>query len=339
MATTQALSVGKLPAPLLQDLLSRYAHSDERLIVGPRVGEDATVIDFGSQYLVAKTDPITFATDQIGWYVVHVNANDLAVMGAVPRWFLCTLLLPAGQSSAALVEEIYAQISETCEGLGAALCGGHTEVTYGLPRPLAIGVMLGEVERGQLVTTAGARSGDDLIVTKGIAVEGTAILARELRPRLKGRLPPTLLARCEHLLFDPGISVVQDANVLCGATRPHAMHDPTEGGLATGLWELAEASGHGLRVYEDQIPILEETRAICEELKLDALGIIASGALLASVAPDETDGALAALERAGIRASVIGRVVPASEGVTLRNRTGDRTLPRFDQDEIARVFG
>jgi hydrogenase expression/formation protein HypE len=337
--TTQTLSVGKLPAPLLEHLLRHYAHADERLVVGPRVGEDAAVIDFGSQYLVAKTDPITFATDQIGWYAVHVNANDLAVMGATPRWFLCTLLLPAHETSPAMVEAIYAQVSETCEGLGVSLCGGHTEVTYGLPRPLAIGMMLGEVEPDRLVTTAGAQIGDHLIVTKGVAVEGTAILARELGSRLQARFPKSMLARCEHFLFEPGISVVQDAEILCQVTHPHAMHDPTEGGLATGLWELAEASGHGVWVDEDRIPVLDETRAVCAELGLNPLGVIASGALLASVMPDESPAVLAALEDAGIGAAVIGHVVPASEGVTLRRRGGSTQLPRFDQDEITRLFG
>jgi hydrogenase maturation factor len=336
--TTQTLSVGKLPAPLLDYLLSTYAHADERLVVGPRVGEDAAVIDFGSQYLVAKTDPITFATDQIGWYAVHVNANDLAVMGATPRWFLCTLLLPAHETSPGMVEAIYVQVSETCEQLGVTLCGGHTEVTYGLPRPLAIGMMLGEVEPARLVTTAGAQIGDDLIVTKGVAVEGTAILARELGSRLQARFAKSMLARCEHFLFEPGISVVQDAEILCQVTRPHAMHDPTEGGLATGLWELAEASGHGLWVDEDRIPVLEETRAVCAELGLNPLGVIASGALLASVVPGDTGPALAALKDAGIGAAVIGQVVPASEGVTLRRDGGSTPLPRFDQDEITRLF-
>jgi hydrogenase maturation factor len=200
-------------------------------------------------------------------------------------------------------------------------------------------MMLGEVEPDRLVTTAGAQIGDDLIVTKGIAVEGTAILARELGSRLQARFPRSMLDRCEQFLFDPGISVVQDAEILCQVTQPHAMHDPTEGGLATGLWELAEASGLGVRVEEDRIPVLDETRAVCAALGLNPLGVIASGALLASVVPDESPGALAALEEAGIDAAVIGHVVPASEGVTLRGRGGSAPLPRFDQDEITRLFG
>ncbi len=122
--------VGKLPVELLQSLLERYGGHDEQLIVGPQVGEDAAVLDVGGpRYLVVKSDPITFATDEIGWYLVHVNANDLATMGAAPRWLLITLLLPERSTDRALVEGIFAQANQACQALGIALCGGHSEIT------------------------------------------------------------------------------------------------------------------------------------------------------------------------------------------------------------------
>ena len=147
----RTLGVGKLPMDLLQRLLERYRGQDERLVVGPRVGEDAAVLDMGDRYLVVKSDPITFATDEIGWYVVHVNANDLATMGAKPRWLLLTMLLPEGRTDESLVEALFSQTSQACQSLGVALCGGHTEITYGLDRPIAVGLMLGEVEKEDLV--------------------------------------------------------------------------------------------------------------------------------------------------------------------------------------------
>ncbi len=158
------LPAGKLPPALLERLLARFAPSDPRLIVGPRPGEDAAVIDFGDRYLIAKTDPITFATSEIGWYAVNVNANDIAVMGGAPRWFLATVLLPAGRATAGLAEVIFAQIHQACAALGVSMAGGHTEITHDLDRPIVCGTMLGEAPHGALTTTANARPGDALLL-------------------------------------------------------------------------------------------------------------------------------------------------------------------------------
>lgn len=340
---SDVLPLGKLPHEQLVSLLSRYATDDPRLLVGPRLGEDATVIDlgrdFGDRLLVAKTDPITFATDEIGWYAVNVNANDIACMGATPRWFLVTLLLPEGRTDSALVERIFAQIGGACAALGVSLAGGHTEITYGLDRPIVVGHMLGEVSRDRLVTTGGAQAGDVLLLTKGIAIEATAIIAREKAGELAGRFSAEFLTRCGGFLHDPGISVVRDAQVATAAGRVHAMHDPTEGGLATGLWELAWAANVGLEVVADALPILPETMQLCRVFDLDPLGIIASGALLVAVAPDDAPAVRRALAVEGIPVFEIGRVVEKAAGVTLLTGEGRGPLPRFERDEIARLFG
>ena len=173
------MPAGKLPPTMLDRLLRRFAPSDPRLIVGPQMGEDAAVIDFGATYLVAKTDPITFATGEIGWYAVNVNANNIAVMGGVPRWFLATVLLPGKSSTPDLVEAIYAQLAEACAALGVSLAGGHTEITVGLNRPIMSGTMLGEVTPDRLVRSSGMQPGDDLVLARGVPIEGTAIIARE----------------------------------------------------------------------------------------------------------------------------------------------------------------
>jgi len=334
----QSFDVGKLPMGLLQELLARYGGTDDRLVVGPRVGEDAAVLEMGEGYLVVKSDPITFATDEIGWYVVHVNANDIASMGATPRWLLLTLLLPEKRTTRVKVEGIFSQVNQACQSLGITLCGGHTEITHGLDRPIAVGLMLGEVEKPDLVCTSGAQAGDHLILTKGIAVEGTAILALEMGDELASRLGPEFVARARRFLREPGISVVRDARVMCQVGRPHAMHDPTEGGVATGLWELAIASGNGLVVEASKIRTFPETVAVCEVLGLDPLGLIASGALLAAVAPEESALMLVALQAAGIEASVIGQVVEGPPSVELMGGGKRRPLPTFERDELARVF-
>ncbi len=257
---------GKLPLDLLADLLARLPGGDPRVLVGPRVGEDAAVIDLGDRLLVAKTDPVTFATDLIAWYTVNVNANDIATMGAEPRWFMATLLLPESVRERE-IEALFDQLSQACRRLGVTPVGGHTEITIGLPRPIMIGCMLGEVGRDRLVTSAGAQAGDAVILAGSIAIEGTALLAREVGEELLGRgLDEATVARARDLLFDPGISVVAPARVALQVGGITALHDPTEGGLATGLRELALASGVGLEIVGEAIPLLPLTGQVCAAL-------------------------------------------------------------------------
>ncbi len=332
------MRAGKLPLELLSELLDRVKSDDPRVVLGPRPGEDAALIDMGDRYLVAKSDPITFTTDLIGWYLVQVNSNDLAVMGAIPRWLLATVLLPEGTHPDA-VRAVFEQLRKACSTLGVSLVGGHTEITYDLPRPLAVGALLGEVGKEDVVLTSGARPGDVVVLTKGVAIEGTAILAREARDELvEAGLDAGMVDRASRLLFDPGISVVGDAAVARAAADVHSMHDPTEGGLATALREMCEAAEVGVVVDGDAVPVLPESRAVCRALGLDPLGLIASGALLATVSPEEAPALVAALEREDIAAGVIGRVTVPEEGLRLRTEDGLRELPAFDRDELARFF-
>ena len=334
------LPVGKLRAETLERLFDKYAPGDERVVVGPKIGEDAAVIEMGDRYLVATTDPITFATDQIGWYALQVNANDLAVRGARPRWFLATLLLPEQATTDALVEQIFSQIGRACQELEVSLVGGHTEVTHGLDRPIVVGTMLGEVAKDGLVTTRGARVGDSLLLTKGIPLEGAAIIAREKEAELVRRgVPGALIERARNFLHRPGISVVPEALLAVELAPVHSMHDPTEGGVATALRELAQASDVGLRVERERIPLLPEGERLCRELGLDPLGTIASGSLLLAMAPADAAVVLHALAREGIDCAFVGQVVPEREGVTLVEGGRSRPMPVFAQDEITKLFG
>ena len=334
------LPVGKLRAETLERLFDKYAPGDERVVVGPKIGEDAAVIEMGDRYLVATTDPITFATDQIGWYALQVNANDLAVRGARPRWFLATLLLPEQATTDALVEQIFSQIGQACQELEVSLVGGHTEVTHGLDRAIVVGTMLGEVAKDRLVTTRGARVGDSLLLTKGIPLEGAAIIAREKEAELVRRgVPGALIERARNFLHRPGISVVPEALLAVELAPVHSMHDPTEGGVATALRELAQASDVGLRVERERIPLLPEGERLCRELGLDPLGTIASGSLLLAMAPADAAVVLHALAREGIDCAFVGQVVPEREGVTLVEGGRSRPMPVFAQDEITKLFG
>ncbi len=331
------LQSGKLPPALLSELLGGIKVRDPRVVLGARAGEDAALIDMGERYLVAKTDPITFATDYIGWYLVQVNANDLAVMGARPQWLMVTLLLPVC-TAADEVRRIFAQLLQACDALGVTLIGGHTEVTHDLRRPIAMGAMLGEVAKHRVTLTSGAQPGDAIVMTQGVAIEGTAILAREAADVLTARgVPQRVIARAQDLLFEPGISVVRAASI-ASDIGVNAMHDSTEGGLATALREVGSAAGVGVRVDADRIPILSECRTICGSLGLDPLGLIASGTLLATLPSERAARLVAALGDAGIPASIIGSVTSAQEALMLTSGETTQALPTFGRDELARFF-
>ena len=330
------LPLGKIPIDLLARLLERHPITDPRVMLGPGVGLDCAVIDYGERLLVVKSDPITFTAQDLGWYAVHVNANDIATTGARPHWFLATLLLPEGETHEILVSTIFKQIHDACEALDVALIGGHTEITSGIDRPILAGTMLGEVQRERLITPRGARPGDRILLTKGIPIEAASILAREFAHRLSD-LPEGTIARAKEFLHDPGISVVQEAMEAVESGGVTAMHDPTEGGLASGLWELAYAAGVGLEVDMDAIPILPEAAAICTVLDVAPMEAIASGALLLTVRDESVLEVTTAIEARGIAVFQIGQVTHGQR-VMIRREGALHPLPRPSRDALATLL-
>ncbi len=325
---------GKLPLPVLDRLLRYRGAPDRRVVVGPAVGEDAAVIDLGDRYLILKSDPVTFTADEIGWYAVHVNANDVAVMGARPAWFQPTIIIPPG-NTARMVERIARDIDRSARALRIAVTGGHTEVSTAVNQPIVAGDMQGIVARDALVTSAGARFGDAVIMTKYAGIEGTSILARRFAKDARQVLGARGQREAARFHHRPGLSVVPEA-LLAARTGVTAMHDPTEGGVTAALYELAAASACRLVVDLDAVPIHEHTARLCAHFGLRPLGLISSGALLMTVAERHTTAMLRALSTRRIRAMVIGQVA-RGRGVEAR-RSGRRV--RFDwstRDELTRL--
>jgi hydrogenase maturation factor len=247
--------------------------------------------------------------------------------------------LPEGGATAELTDAIFRQINQACRQVGVAWCGGHTEVVHGLPRAIIVGQMLGEVAPKDCLIPAAARVGDTVILTKEIAIEGTALIARERPQQLRGIFTDAHLQRCAGLLHAPGISVVRDARLAVEAGGVHAMHDPTEGGVATGLWELAEAAGVGLVIDQERLPLLGECETMCRHFGIDPLGLIASGSLLIVAEKDREEAILQRLRAEGIAAAAIGEVVAVEQGCSLRSADGSlRPLPVFSRDEITGLF-
>jgi hydrogenase expression/formation protein HypE len=336
--STPYLPVGKLRGDLLGRLLSEYATSDPTVVVGPGIGGDAAAITVGGATIVVKSDPITFAGQNPERYLVDVNANDLACLGATPRWLVVTALLPEGKTTSAQVEDHFRELRDLCLERRISLIGGHTEITVGLDRPILVGVLIGEVTGGGLFKPGGARPGDRLLLTKALAIEGTALLARELPASVRSVFDPGLLERASGLLIDPGISIVREAMALLGVGDVTALHDPTEGGLATGVRELALAAGCGAVIDREAVPVLPETAAFAAELELDPLGMLASGSLLIAAGDDAVDRLSAVGEANGVPVTTIGIVTAEPGRFTLRTAGREEELPAFDSDEITRAL-
>jgi hydrogenase maturation factor len=329
------LPVGKLPGELLGRLIAAYGSSDPTVLVGPGIGGDAAAIDLDATTLVVKSDPITFASESPAQYLVDVNANDLACLGATPRWMMVTALLPVGTSEDE-VEAHFRELRDACVGRGVSLVGGHTEITSAVSRPILVGVLLGEARKGALLRPGGAGPGDVLLLTKALAIEGTALLARELGDRLVADVGPEIVERAATFLADPGISVVLEAMAVLDAGGVTALHDPTEGGLATGVRELVLSAGGGVAVDHGAVPVLPETAAIAAALDIDPLGMLASGSLLVAAEVGAVDGLVAACDAIGVRLTRIGEVTDQAGRFTLRVDGEERELPVYESDEVAR---
>jgi len=330
--------VGKLPAGKLAELLARAPVSDPRVVQGPGVGLDCAVVDAGDRYLVLKSDPITFATDEIGEYLVQVNTNDIATTGALPRWMLVTLLLPEEATTGELADRIFDQIYDACRRLDISVVGGHSEITYGLERPIAVGMLVGEVDYDRLVSPRGARPGDRLLLTKGVPIEATAVLAQEMGTVLSRAFSESELAEARGFLRRPGISVLAEARAAVRAGSVTAMHDPTEGGLVTALWELAQASRRTLIFDPEAVPIPDLSARLCRHLGIDPLASIASGALLLTAPESDAARIRVAVEAEGITCREIGRVEEGEAAVLRAMPGGRQPCPQPERDEIARLF-
>jgi len=328
---------GKFPNELLERHFKDFSFDDPSLIVQPAVGEDTAAVDIADEeVLVLKSDPITFAADAIGHYAVLVNANDIATAGANPRWMLTTLLFPPGTTPSEVIQ-VMDELQRVSRQWGITLCGGHTEISDAVTRPVVVGVMAGTVTRAGLVDKRDMRPGDRVFLTKAVSVEGTSIIAREFGPKMqKLGVSEDEIRRCRRFLKD--ISILAEAALAAGCSGVTAMHDVTEGGLSTALLELAWAGGHHIRVDMDRIPVFDETRRLCNLLGIDPLGLIGSGSLLICCRPEEADQLSADVRKAGIRITHIGEVMAGNSGVTAQQKGKPTPWPRFEVDEIARLF-
>ncbi|MCD6432256.1 AIR synthase family protein [Candidatus Bathyarchaeota archaeon] len=311
---------GKIPVEILRDTVFRnLGVKRKEVILGPSVGFDGAVLDIGDKSLIVSIDPITGAVERIGWLAVNINANDVATFGVKPEFLFSCILLPEG-ADRETVETICAQMDKAARELEIAIAGGHCEVTPGIKNPIVVGCIMGLTEKGSYVTAGGAKPGDKLILTKSAGIEGTAILASDRESQLRKAVDSSTLKRAKE--FFKKISVVKEAILAFKTGGVHAMHDPTEGGVLGGIYEMTDASNVGVKVFEEKIPVEQETVEICEFFQVDPLQLISSGALLVSVDSNLADKIVETLKTHGIEASVIGEFLESSSKRVLIEKSG-----------------
>ncbi len=333
MISVPLIRAGKVPPKILTDSVFHFlGKPDSDILYGPGIGRDAALVRVGRRVIAATTDPITGALEGIGSYALHICANDIATFGIRPRWFLATILLPE-KTDESLLRNIMKSMHEAALSLDVSIIGGHTEVTPGIPRPIVIGFMLGVAEKGRYVTSASAKPNNVLILSKGVAIEGTAILATDRANDLSKHLDNSTIQRAKRFLKK--ISVVKEAIRVMDLRAVTAMHDPTEGGVANGLHEMADASQLGFIIKRGALVIHEETRQICSLLEINPLNLIASGAMLMAVKSSKTQKVLAALNQIGIDASIIGKLVENPKTRLITELDGSQNpLPQPKEDAL-----
>jgi hydrogenase expression/formation protein HypE len=326
------LRIGKLAPELLRGLvLGRLGAQRPETLVRAALGVDAAAVAVDAEWAcVLTTDPITAAASGAGRLAVYVVCNDLAAMGAEPMGLLATLLFPEGVV-ASEIEQVTRDIDATARSLNVEVLGGHTEVAPGISAGLVVMTGVGKARRDKLLTAAGARAGDSLVLTKAAALEGSHILATDLAARLSA-VPEALLA--EARAYADELSVLPEARVAV-ALGAVAMHDPTEAGVVGAVWEMAEASGCGFRVEVERIPVREATRAICAAFGIDPLRLIASGALL--IACHDGPAMVRGLREADIEAAQIGAMTDRGRVLVHPDRHEER-VETLERDELYRIL-
>jgi hydrogenase maturation factor len=334
----QILPTGKLPPELLEKMLNKIPILDKNVIVGPGTGLDCSVIDYGDQYLVLKSDPISLTSENIGWYAVQINVNDIVTTGADPKWILITLLLPENKTTTQIAEDITDQLILATNEYGITIIGGHTEVTNGIDHPIISATLIGTVAKDKLITPSGIETGDMVFLTKEIAIETVSILSNDFPDKLSRYLTGLEIKNAQSYLYDPGISIYKEAHLIRDGLGVSAMHDPTEGGLAAALWELSIASNKTIMINLDNIPTSELTQRICSLFSINPLNSISSGALLFTARSNYSTAIKQILEKNQIPVSEIGYVAGDGIGVNHIEQSKLISIPRPERDEITKIY-
>ncbi len=328
------MKIGKLSEPvLIRSVLKQVKHRRDEVLVGPAVGQDCAVVEIEpDEVFVMSTDPITGTVKDLGSHCIHITANDLAAGGAEPVGVMLTMMLPDTVAEAE-IKKIIHDAEEVCKNLNIEVLGGHTEITNVVRQPLISVTGVGKMKRSQIITTGNIKPEQDIVVSKWIGLEATAILAKEREEELVKRFPAGLVETAKE--FSQYLSVVPESKIAM-AHGVSSMHDITEGGVFGALWEMVSSANLGLEVDLKKIPIRQETVEVCEYFGLNPYQIMSSGSMM--ITTDDGAGLVRKLEKEGIHAVVIGRTNAGNDKI-LTNGEEIRYLDKPQPDELYKILG
>lgn len=329
------LKVGKLDSDLLKQIvIDKIEHRRPEVLVSAGIGEDCAVVDFGEYECVMSTDPITASVKEIGRLAVHISCNDIASNGVEPVGILLVLMMPEGTSKEDIAT-IMEQASSAAKECNVDIIGGHTEITMAVNKPVIVSTAIGRAKKWQSASAENIKVGDYILMTKSAGIEGTAIIAGDFQEELRTFLSQEEIEEASEFLHS--ISVVREG-IVAGTTGTHGMHDVTEGGILGAIWEMCQIAGVGAEVWGDSVNVEPVTRKICAHYGIDYLRLISSGSMIIMASPTKRDEILSKLAVSGVKASVIGRIVDKSQGLTVTENGITEPIDPPKPDELYKVL-
>ncbi len=327
------MEIGKVPTEILKEVIfSNIKHRRPEVLVRPNIGEDCAVVDFGEYVCVMSTDPITGAIKDIGSLAVHISCNDIASSGVEPLGIMLTIMAPPNTTKEDL-GFVMAEANKAAASINVEIIGGHTEITDAVNRMVINATAIGRQLKSKLVLSKGARLGDAVLMTKHAGLEGVAILARDLEDQLKDKISTNIIKSAQD--FSKDISVVKEG-ILASTIGVNSMHDVTEGGIFGALWELGEASGLGIEVYENNINVRNETIEICEQFSINPMRLISSGVMVMTLPQSKKDLLIDAFKKENMEIKEIGKMVEKDRIII--NGEQIRELEPPDVDELYKAY-
>ncbi len=328
------MMIGKLPPSLLNKLIDKLDQANPNIIIPPKPGIDAAGLKLGNKLFAISTDPVSCTYQHIGTHCVSINMNDVACLGAKPIWFTATVLLPEDCEQTQL-DCLWDDFVNALDQYDVKLIGGHTEITPAVNKPIIVGQMLGECIGDALLDPRNCEPDDHILLWQPIALEGTAIIATDYADKIKQHFSSDQITSMQDYIHQPGLCVWPLVEKLLPHPGIVALHDPTHGGIANALHELANSSQCGIHIEENAIPILPETKSLCTIFGLDPLGLLATGSLLIVCKPDVTQDIMQALADEPIRQ--LGKFTSNSTERLLHSQHELRALPQFNCDELSKL--